>query len=612
MKIYQKLLISFTILILLSIGIGTLSIMKTDQLNNSSKEAYNDHLLPLTNLYVMQNTIYANQLDIQTARSRNQPVNFHSAEININKIKQTFAHFKEVPLTEKELKLVDKIDKSIQEYQTYIKNRKAEDLRGGTFNDLEFYQHFLHLKSALDQLIQTKIAVVETITRENEAVYQSTKNITIYAIIIVFIIGLVLSLTISRNIHKKLNLLNQKVVDIAKNGGDLTQKVILNGNDEINILGKNINLLIDKIREMMLVVKNNAHEVTIKAQQVNEINTQSTEVTNQVAAAINDIASGASNISEDVQFAFEMLDTMKKDMGQASSSSKSVNQEIDKANQQVNQGNLVVDEQTQLMQTNKTSILRTKDSLDELTKQLSDIHKVLSLIENISEQTNLLSLNATIEAARAGEHGKGFAVVAQEVRKLAEQSAKSTKQISSIINEIVDKANLTVNEMEESFNNSMKQEDTVEKTNQIFKQIVLSMQQISDKSEELSLITDRANSSTKNMAEKMENIASITEESAASAEEVAASTQELTSSMDEIGLNSKDLSESINELEGLIQQFKLDGTEIERPDVKHNLKKPKSKNRINFFKNWTNPFKKIFNSLSLRANKNRNKRMKKK
>lgn len=173
-------------------------------------------------------------------------------------------------------------------------------------------------------------------------------------------------------------------------------------------------------------------------------------------------------------------------------------------------------------------------TVKELSNNMDEINSFLAGITQIAEQTNLLALNAAIEAARAGESGKGFAVVAEEVRKLAEKSASTVKQINQIINHIIDKTQNVLIEANKGYIATQDGQAFVQQVNESFENIQKSFASINnyisdeiDKVDNLAVIFSSINTESS-------SIASV-------AEEHAASTQELMATFEEHNANVEDI-----------------------------------------------------------------------
>lgn len=197
------------------------------------------------------------------------------------------------------------------------------------------------------------------------------------------------------------------------------------------------------------------------------------------------------------------------------------------------------------------------DDINSLNEDMKEIKNITNLIAGISEQTNLLSLNAAIEAARAGEAGRGFAVVAEEVKKLADQSKDASVMISSIIQRIQTKTEITVDAANRSSSIVGKQMEAVYETDNSFKTIFSSMEAISQMIKEVENSLKVVLDSKTLVMSTMENVSAVSEEAAATSEEVAASTEEQIASAQALSALAEELSSMAEELEKTISQFKI-------------------------------------------------------
>lgn len=185
------------------------------------------------------------------------------------------------------------------------------------------------------------------------------------------------------------------------------------------------------------------------------------------------------------------------------------------------------------------------------------INTISETIAEITEQTSLLSLNASIESARAGEAGKGFAVVAEEIGKLAEQSRNSTEEIKVIIEGIKIKSETALKAIEATESVVKEQNLAVDKTQEIFSEILKSIGIMIDKVEEVKLSIVDINNKKQSTIEEIENISSISQETASASEEVTASTEEINAVMSKFTSYAGDLQLLSEKLGIEMEKFKV-------------------------------------------------------
>jgi len=185
------------------------------------------------------------------------------------------------------------------------------------------------------------------------------------------------------------------------------------------------------------------------------------------------------------------------------------------------------------------------------------IENASQMIRSIAEQTNLLALNAAIEAARAGEAGRGFAVVADEIRKLAEDSNKFTKEIEEIVVELIDKTDSAVATMKEAAALTEAQTEGVEITKTKFEGIAEAIEKTKEALGALNKTGEAMNLKKDEIIDIIQNLSALSEENAAGTEEASASVEEQTSSMAEIASASQELAKLAEDMQKSISKFRI-------------------------------------------------------
>jgi|GEM_PF-493590 len=337
------------------------------------------------------------------------------------------------------------------------------------------------------------------------------------------------SLMLIRTIVGPINTLLETVKDIAQGEGDLTKRVPSDGSDELSELGGWLNSVIERIHDVIVDVSNAATGVTQSA--------------SSFVATSNQIAQSMDSQSDQINMVSAAVEELSFSVNQVATQSVDASQSAEESGRVAAQGGTVVDETIAGMNQIREAVGASATSVRSLGDQSDQIGAVVTVINEIADQTNLLALNAAIEAARAGEHGRGFAVVADEVRKLADRTTNATEEIGESIQAIQQETGAAVQRMDAGTVGVNAGLEKAKEAGSALKMIVGSAQDVSSMIQSIASAAQEQATSSESASKNITEIANLTGESADAAKESAREADQL--------------SKRARKLQDLVEQFKV-------------------------------------------------------
>ncbi|SEJ77417.1 methyl-accepting chemotaxis sensory transducer with Cache sensor [Propionispira arboris] len=365
------------------------------------------------------------------------------------------------------------------------------------------------------------------------------------------LVSILIIYPINRSIHQILAYLEELA------GYDFSKKINLDQKDELGIIADSFSYVVKNVHQLITDTKGLGEVVVSESKKMIASTEEISIASDRTAVTITELAGGAVeqakasvNTNDQIQEIINRLGSIHEDIAVSGHLAQ-------KATESVRVGSNLVKDQGIKIVNNKVVYTQIGDSILSLANKSKEISEIVSVIQEIAKQTNLLSLNAAIEAARAGEHGRGFAVVAEEVRKLAEQVALSGSKVITIVSEVENGISSTASHMELANKAVEEEEQSLVKIVEFFHEISDSIENIQSKVNDISATSNIINTEAKAAGQEIQQIAIVSEKAAAGTEEVAALSEETTATIHEVIDSTRKLAEHAENLQKSIEKFKI-------------------------------------------------------
>lgn len=410
------------------------------------------------------------------------------------------------------------------EYNEVIVNGEMHYIRNNSGNDYAIFA------KKIKDFSGNTVGIIEIAKNRSDFLnlyYDAKKSILLISIL-AFVLAVVIAKRISSSISTPINDAAAAMTNIALGDGDLTQRLPIDGKDELATLSKGFNAFAKKVQQSLISVTESTEALSTSAEEMSYITQETRDGVKKQQSETELVATAMNEMTTTV---LEVAQSATK----ASNFAKNADTEAEK-------GLIIVNDTITNIVELANEIQKAVDVVSEVEKDSENIGTVVDVIREIAEQTNLLALNAAIEAARAGEQGRVFAVVADEVRTLAHRTQQSTQKIEIMIERLQSRAHESSIAMLNSSESSKKSVDHAKYAGNVLKEITVAVKNISDMNiqiaaaEQQSAVAEEINIS-------IVNINDIGNQSTLGA--------------DQIHLASTQLTDLSSRLQQLLSQFKL-------------------------------------------------------
>lgn len=410
--------------------------------------------------------------------------------------------------------------------------------------------------TTLDELAEFQKNMSESAINDLSKVIRGTQTAIIVIGFIVLLGGVSIFLYLSRDITTRLKFVTKVAKDIAS-GNLAAKKIEIKSKDEIGQLSEAVNQMAENLKTVIGEVIQSADHVAALSEELMASSNQTADATHQVVRTIEEVSVTVEGQSEKTEEMNHTLTTMIKGIERIANSTSETSENVVQIVKKANEG----DESVQILAKQMDTIHHINAELqavmEQLEKRSKEIGKIIDVIGEIADQTNLLALNAAIESARAGEAGRGFAVVSQEVRKLAEQSRASAKNIEDIIITIQKETIGAAERAKQGILETNKGITLTKETSGVIGEIRSQLEEINAKTQEISATSTEMYQGTDRIQAAISELAKWAKQSTTSVTEISAASEEQLANMEEITTSATTLANMAEKLNDVIKKFKL-------------------------------------------------------
>lgn len=337
----------------------------------------------------------------------------------------------------------------------------------------------------------------------------------------------------------------------------MTKRISVKTKDETKDLADHTNLLLSSLQRMIADIQASTEELKQSSSLLRSGAEESTKASDQIAQSVQRVAQGAEHQVSQAQEITAIIQETVSGLEQVASSATGVSDLAQRTQSIAMQSADEMRQNADKIERIECTFTEIQTSAADLARFSEQIRDVVSHIQEISNQTHLLSLNAAIEAARAGEQGRGFAVVAEEIRKLADQAARSTAEIHGTIELMLSGINHLVNKVSDNSADVQNGVGAMKEAGQSFRTIMTEVSNLSAQVVEVAAAVEQMSAGSKAVETSIREITRITEETASFSEEVAAMTEEQTATSEDMLQTAFRLNEMPDSLRALVGKFNV-------------------------------------------------------
>lgn len=534
-SIRQRSALAFSLIGLLVVFVGLISIFRLNQLNSEINTIAENHVPALETSLTILSDFYNlrlqsnNIINTTTENQFSYKQLFANAKSTLLSNIKKMASLLETENEQRQLKIIESdIYKFLSLQAQQIKLLAENDLQGvESLQENEMKEIRDDVTQAINNIVKKQQKNIHDGELKAQHVFDQSVFLTSVTLIVVTIFVCFFAWSFTRSIIKPM----QNVLHLAQSiaQGDLTQIIHDEGNDETAKMIVAFNQMQQTLRDTIHKIQDSSHNLVSTSEELSVVTEQSTQ--------------GIISQNEQLEQAISAVTELTVSAEHVAQNSVETSRESDSANEQAQAGLKQVEETVKTITSLLNEIDKTQEGIKNLATEVNKIGSVLDVIRDVTDQTNLLAVNAAIEAARAGSYGRGFAVVADGVRALAHRTSESTKEIELMIQSVQNGTKDTVLSVQSSHDKAQKSLDISQLAGKALIEITTAVAHINSQ-----------NSTIASSAQEQANVSREIDKNLLVIRDVAT---EVASGAAQTNMSSHELSSLADALDNLIKQFKV-------------------------------------------------------